>query len=158
MAVRPSLRPVGADDNEKESDGLSQDGETAEHMIVESQEEAEDEEEVQEPKIRRAPKEPTKAERERHEALHLPYREWCRHCVRGRGRNKPHKTRNLGGEEDENKVPRISLDYFFMSKEEEIASKNPLMVMVDEHTQNKYMRAVGQKGLGENREMDWLME
>ncbi len=40
------------------------------------------------------------------------------------------------------------MDYFFMSREEEVASKNPLMLMIDEQTQNKYMRAVGQKGIG----------
>ena len=88
--------------------------------------------------------------------MHLPYREWCRHCVRGRGRNRPHRKQT--GEEEENKVPRVTIDYFFMSKEEELASNNPLMVMIDEHTDNKYMRAVGQKGIGENGEMNWLIK
>ena len=55
-------------------------------------------------------------------------------------------------------MSRIAFDYFFMSKEEETASSNPLMVMIDESTGNKYMRAVGQKGLGENGEMDWLIK
>ena len=31
------------------------------------------------------PKDPTKEEREEHEKTHLPFRSWCRHCVRGRG-------------------------------------------------------------------------
>ncbi len=31
------------------------------------------------------PKEPTAAERKKHEATRLPFRNWCRHCVRGRG-------------------------------------------------------------------------
>ena len=52
---------------------------------------------------------------------------------------------------------RISMDYFFMSQDEEKASANPLMVMVDESNGNKYMRAVGKKGLGEGNEMDWLI-
>ena len=155
VAVRPSLRPIDAQ-KRKESDDLGQDGETASQEKVEGQEETEEEDEVQQPRVRRAPKEPTKAERERHEALHLPYREWCRHCVRGRGRNRPHR-KQTGGEE-ENKVPRVTIDYFFMSKEEELASNNPLMVMIDEHTDNKYMRAVGQKGIGENGEMNWLIK
>ena len=34
-------------------------------------------------KVRRAPEEPTKEEREAHEALHAEHRAWCRHCVRG---------------------------------------------------------------------------
>ena len=46
------------------------------------------------------------------------------------------------------------MDYFFMSQEEEKASENPLMVMVDESTGNRYMRAVGKRGLGEGNEKD----
>ena len=116
-----------------------------------------DEEEAQEPATRKAPKGSTKEEKEKHEATHLPFREWCQHCVRGRGRNKPHK-KKTEEEEEENKVTRISMDYFFMSQAEEKASENPLMVMIDEQTGNRYMRAVGKKGLGEGNEMDWLIK
>ena len=55
-------------------------------------------------------------------------------------------------------VPRISMDYFFMSKQDESASVNPLLVMVDEGTGEKYARAVGRKGLGDRNEMDWLIK
>ena len=72
------------------------------------------EEEAQEPVTRRAPKGPTKEEKEKHEATHLPFREWCQHCIRGRGRNKPRK-KKMEEDEEENKVTRISIDYFFMS-------------------------------------------
>ena len=41
-------------------------------------------------RARRPPKEPTELERIKHEATHIPYRSWCQHCIRGRGRNKPH--------------------------------------------------------------------
>ena len=50
------------------------------------------------------------------------------------------------------------MDYFFLSKEDEKAHKNPIMVMTDEETGEKYARAVGQKGLGDNHEMDWLIK
>ena len=116
-----------------------------------------DEEEAQEPVTRRAPKGPTKEEREKHEATHLPFREWCQHCIRGRGRNKPHK-KKAEEEKEGNRVSRISMDYFFMSQEEEKASQNPLMIMIDEQYGNRYMRAVGKKGLGEGNEMDWLIK
>lgn len=33
---------------------------------------------------------PTNAEREEHVLTHLPYRNWCRHCVRGRGKEAAH--------------------------------------------------------------------
>ena len=50
------------------------------------------------------------------------------------------------------------MDYFFMSREDEEASKNPLLVMVDEKSGSRYARAVGVKGLGESQSMDWLIE
>ena len=50
------------------------------------------------------------------------------------------------------------MDYFFMSKQDEKASKNPLIVLVDEGTGEKYARATGQKGLGQDGEMDWLVK
>ena len=37
------------------------------------------------------------------------------------------------------------MDYFFMSQDEEKACANPLRVMVDESTVNKYMTALGRK-------------
>ena len=48
-------------------------------------------EEARVPKIRRLPKGPTQLEREQHEAAHMPYRDWCAHCVRGAGESTPYK-------------------------------------------------------------------
>ena len=31
------------------------------------------------------PRAPSKAEWERHVVFHMPFRDWCRHCVAGRG-------------------------------------------------------------------------
>ena len=45
-----------------------------------------------------------------------------------------------------------------MSKADEEAHRNPLLVMVDEETGEKYARAVGRKGVGEMGEMDWLIK
>ena len=45
-----------------------------------------------------------------------------------------------------------------MSHQDEVASENPMLVMVDEKTGDKYARAVGQKGLGGGSdEMQWLI-
>ena len=38
----------------------------------------------------RNPGQPTTKEREEHEALQMPYRGWCAHCVRGRGVSSHH--------------------------------------------------------------------
>ena len=119
------------------------------------------EEEAEVAKVRRSPKGPTKREREQHEATHLPYRNWCRHCVRGRGRNRPHAAARNEEEDDEDKerrVPKISIDYFFMGQEGDRAVEHPMIVMIDEATDNRYMRAVGKKGLGEGTEMEWLIK
>eukprot|EP00971_Amphidinium_carterae_P196051 3890314-Amphidinium_carterae.1 len=39
------------------------------------------------------PAEPTKDEEERHNVTHTPFRDWCRHCLAGRGRGDAHKRR-----------------------------------------------------------------
>ena len=113
-------------------------------------------EESREPATLRAPHRASREEREKHELTHTPYRAWCPYCVRARGRNSPHRTRSeelkRGG------VPRISLDYFFVSRADEAASANPVLVMLDEGTGERYARAVGKKGLGSDGEMDWLVK
>ena len=81
-----------------------------------------DEEEVESEEGRKGQAMPTpmtvsRKEREEHELTHLPYRSWCAHCVRGRGRNMPHK--HLGGKRDpQTMVPRVSLDYFFLTNKD----------------------------------------
>ena len=181
----------------------------------------------------KAPKAPTQKEIDEHMATHLPHAAWCDICMKGRGRNTPHKKgaqrwarRKKEEEEEESSqegelhtgpVPRVSMDYFYLSKRETSqkqgakamttkelqrklrdlgksdrgsrpelvqryekyapkeeqeereagtatgpdldrdsssarvgahASEHPTMVMVDEATGNRYMRAVEHKGLG----------
>ena len=50
------------------------------------------------------------------------------------------------------------MDYCFMSKQDEKASQNPLIVLVDEDTGETYARSTGQKRLGQDGEMDWLVK
>ena len=99
-----------------------------------------------------------KQEREEHNRTHCPHRSWCKYCRRARGMNRWHRRLKKDEEEEKAKVPRIDIDYMFMSKEDEKAQKNPIIVMVDESTNDRYGRAVGQKGLGENGEMDWIIK
>ena len=124
-AVRP-LRKAG--ENVATIDNVAVDGitENADEMLadkVEEEQGEEEDEEGQQPKVIRSPKALTKAEREEHEATHLPFRSWCTHCLRGRGRNKPHQRQAVDPEVDERKVPKISMDYFFMSQEDEKTSE-----------------------------------
>ena len=114
-------------------------------------------EEVRVPAIVKGPQKVTEKEREDHEALHLPYRAWCKYCVRGRGRNMPH-AKKKDGKDDMEEVPKVSMDYFFLSEADKKANKNPMLVMIDEKTKDRYARAVGQKGIGDDGNMDWLIK
>ena len=90
---------------------------------------------------------PTKKEKEEHEATRIPFRSWCRYCVRGRGRNKPHRGTDQS-EEEEMRVATITMDYFFMNEEDAAAKEYPCLVTVDEETGEKSARATGRKGVG----------
>ena len=42
-------------------------------------------------RVRAAPRsKPTLKEREEHEATHIPFRDWCAHCMKGRCRTHHH--------------------------------------------------------------------
>ena len=90
------LREDGSgDEQEAQKETLTETGKTPkEPIIVEVGGEAKEYEELDEqagrPKIWAVTRGPTKAEKEEHEATHLLYRAWCKHCVRGRGMKTPH--------------------------------------------------------------------
>ena len=65
------------------------------------------------PQKKQDPREPKDEERKEHELTHLPFRSWCRHCVRGRG--KEEACRKV---EREPEVAEIHLDFMFMGEEE----------------------------------------
>ena len=129
-------------------------GSSGDDVPIRSQE-GDDVEGVRTPVVLKAPHRVTQAEREAHEVTHMPYRSWCPHCVRGRGRNTPHRQR--AEEAKVSGVPKIAMDYMFMSAEDERASSNPVLVVVDEATGERYARAVGHKGTTQT-DLDWLVK
>ena len=54
---------------------------------------------------------PSEAEVEQHEFTHLPFRSWCRHCVRAKGKESPHHESSPGG------VSKFATDYMFMGED-----------------------------------------
>ena len=48
---------------------------------------------------------------EQHELTHLPFRSWCRHCVRAKGKESPHHEASPGG------VSKFAADYMFMGED-----------------------------------------
>ena len=107
MAVRPSegVNPFQEGDGRPSQEGAGRPGEGNERGV----------EHDPEPKIMRRPHEPTKADRESHEELHEPYREWCRACVAGRGRTEYHVTRNR----KEDAFHTVAIDYGYLSNRPE---------------------------------------
>ena len=91
------------------------DGELVQHRKTDQNKEDVDEDE--EYGVRRSvkkldPREPSKEEREEHEKTHLPFRNWCRHCVRGRGKEEACRDAKRDQE-----VAEVHLDLMFMGDE-----------------------------------------
>ena len=61
---------------------------------------------------RQDPREPNKEEKEEHEKTHIPFRSWCRHCVRGRGKEEACRDAKRGHE-----VAEVHMDFMFMGDE-----------------------------------------
>ena len=59
------------------------------------------------------PRLPSAKEVEEHYLTHVPYRNWCPHCVRGRGKDLDHRR----AIEDERKIREFSFDYCFPGDE-----------------------------------------
>ena len=57
----------------------------------------------------RKPVAPTIAQRKRRELAHPPFADWCRHCVRARDQNDPH--RKVKQRSGQNTVPTVSGDF-----------------------------------------------
>ena len=56
---------------------------------------------------------PTSKEIAEHMVNHLPYRAWCKHCIKGKAKGLPH--RKIGEEvKVEETLPVVSFDYMFM--------------------------------------------
>ena len=71
---------------------------------------------------RRQPNEPTEAERLAHNRTHIPFADWCESCVRGRGRDDPHRARQ--DHVEGNPIPVVQCDYcFFKAEKEDILCK-----------------------------------
>ena len=92
-AVNPNVDSKDGVENEAE------DGDSSEHGVFR-------------PRMLIAPNPPSKQERMEHEVTHLPYRTWCAHCVRGRGRDDPHHDGPAAADKE---VPIISMDCWKLS-------------------------------------------
>ena len=78
--------------------------------VVADQVEIDANEDVQQIKTAPSPKLPSPQEVEDHRNIHIPFRDWCRFCVMGRGRGLQH-SRALASW-----IAIVALDYFFITR------------------------------------------
>ena len=95
-----------------------------------------------------APPQPTPEMVASHNVSHIPFRSWCSHCVRGRG--KSYYRKKVSHEADSR--PVVSLDYGFFGAPGEIpadsvgGSKMPVLVVRDRFTKGIFTHLVPSKG------------
>jgi len=89
------------------------------------------------------PREPTAQEKWDHYKMHLPFRNWCRHCIRGRGKEEACRKMDGGAE-----IPEVHLDFMFMGEEE--GGKTIIMLVAKERGTKAVMcSVVPRKSTGE---------
>ena len=75
-------------------------------------------EETKSVKMKKTPKQPAQREREEHERTHLPFRDWCTHCIKAKSRNDPHKKEiDLMKDEElrDNAITTVLFDYSYFN-------------------------------------------
>ena len=100
------------------------------------------------PRAIASPSTPTRQEIEEHELTHLPFRSWCRHCVRGRAKGDPHAQH----QEDEHAMPMVCCDYCFMGDSETDRS-TPILAVTD----NKYKSAFAHVCIRKGTAHKWIV-
>eukprot|EP00971_Amphidinium_carterae_P029145 573338-Amphidinium_carterae.1 len=82
-----------------------------------------------------------------HCVSHLPFRNWCEHCARGRGRM--HKHALLEKEHAQDNAAVVSMDYMFMGQDDDMfhAHSCPVLVVHDRLTKCVFAHVVEHKGL-----------
>ena len=90
-----------------------------------------------------SPKLPSELEIEEHELSHVPYRSWCRHCVRGRGKELPHMAAGSGA----GGAHEIHMDLCFPG-EEDGSGGLTVLVAQDRESRMKMASAMPSKSTG----------
>ena len=162
------VRPA-AEVRQQRMDGVERGEETELNGVEEGRDEMSDEEggemdgkeELAAPdlRVRAWPRsKPTQKEREEHEVTRVPFRDWCAHCMMGRGRTHHHVAKQKS--EDQSRRPIIAMDYFFMRMEcspsvQTISEESITCIAVKEDRHQNIMSSVAlKKGVEE----PWTIE
>jgi hypothetical protein len=82
--------------------------EEEEEIEIADNEEGDAEQDAEPLRVARDPDPPSMDDVEGHRCSHIPSRDWCRHCVLGRGRGDQHLRTT------ESSIPIVGVDYFFI--------------------------------------------
>ena len=75
-------------------------------------------------------------EGEKHELTHLPYRPWCKSCVRGRGLVLAHRPR-AGLEEELRRTQKVAMDWAFF-RDDDHGDLTNVLVVIDRETGQRF--------------------
>ena len=89
------------------------------------------------------PKAPSPEEIAEHNLSHLPYRSWCRHCVKSRCKENPHE-RSV----EKPNMNEVHFDYAFLGKEGEPGKLLPVLVVKERITGMTLASTVPTKSTG----------
>ena len=78
-----------------------------------------------------------------HNKTHLPYRNWCKSCVRGRGLQLPHNAQDGG-----DGLPELHMDVCFMGDEDRPGKTIPVLVAKVKESRMKMSAVVLAKSSG----------
>ena len=124
----------------------------------EAQEEGEEARAVHAPPI---PDTPSKEQVRQHRLTHRPFRSWCPHCIRGKGRSDQH--RQSSQKDLHTEIPKIASDYFYVGQrrprgkeerdraeeEAERDGQTPIIVLKDCKSKAIFAHACPRKGAHE---------
>ena len=90
------------------------------------------------------PKLPSQAEIDFHMMTHLPYRNWCEHCVKGRAKEMSHQTI---AKKDKPETIEFHMDFYFPGEEDGTGALT-ILVIRERQTRMTMASAVPSKSMG----------
>ena len=99
-------------------------------------------------RVRAGPRnKPIQKEREEHEATHVPSRDWCTHCMMGRGRTQAHVPKRKS--EDPSRRPAIAMESVVNAQT--ISQESVTCIAVKDVRHQNIMSSVALKKESKNR-------
>ena len=92
-------------------------------------------EQVEKSRVRETESVPSAKEVEEHNVDHAVFRRWCPHCVKGRAETHGHRA----VKKSEVEVPKVSVDYMYMSSEQDKEEEKGMPVLVMKTVRRRWL-------------------